>query len=203
MVKRSRSGQAMVEFALVAPIVVLILLILIDFGRGLFYYSEMAAGARESARQATLAGNLDSNTVPGGTALPGTLGVVPQLQRLAAFGYPVAPYQLSGSQTTPPSYGTITSMPARLGSGCAPAQISLTPAADVNVLYIFVYELDPSKGCAMRWDTGSKAQTARTGGHAYVVVDLKMKWTPVTMQYAGLGGANLVFDAQTVQREEW
>jgi TadE-like protein len=199
MVKRSRSGQAMVEFALVAPIVVLILLILIDFGRGLFYYSEMAAGARESARQATLPTNIDSNSVPDGTVLPGTLGVVPQLEHLAVFGYPVAPYQPGA----PPSYGTITGQPTKVGNECTPAKISLTPAASINVLYIFVYELDPSTNCSMRWDTGVKGQSVRSGGHAFVVVDLKMKWTPITMQYAGLGGANLVFDAQSVQREEW
>ena len=34
------------EFAIVAPILLFVLLILLDFGRGLFYYSEMAAGAR-------------------------------------------------------------------------------------------------------------------------------------------------------------
>lgn len=201
---RSRSGQAMVEFALVAPVVVLILLILIDFGRGLFYYSEMAAGARESARQATLEANLGSNLRPGGSGagLP-ILGVIPQLQRLAAFGYPVAPYQPSTSPSTlAGTYGSYSGNATLPDGSCAPGKITLSPNADVNVLYIFVYELDPIT-CKTLWDTGSKTATIRTGGHMLVVVDLKMKWAPTVMQYAGLGGANLVFDAQSAQREEW
>jgi hypothetical protein len=193
----------MVEFALVAPIVLLIMLILIDFGRGLFYYSEMAAGARESAREATLEANFDTDTGPGksATGLP-VLGVVPQLQRLAAFGYPVAAYQPSTSTFT--LSGTYGSYSGNVSSGTGPCpwkpgQITLAPSASVNVLYIFIYELDPCTG-EIQWDTKS---SFRNGGHRLVVVDLKMKWAPTALQYAGLGGANLVFDAQSAQREEW
>jgi hypothetical protein len=199
--RRSRSAQAMVEFALVAPIILLILLILIDFGRGLFYYSEMAAGARESARQATLEANLGSNLAPGtgATGLP-VLGVVPQLQRLAAFGYGVAPYKPSTQQgALTGTYGTYSGNDTSDGT-CRPGKITLTAKAAINVLYIFVYEFDPV-ACTTRWDTGSNL--VRTGGHRLVVVDLKMKWAPTALQYAGLGGANLVFDAQSAQREEW
>jgi hypothetical protein len=204
--RRSRSAQAMVEFALVAPVVLLILLILLDFGRGLFYYSQMAAGARESARQATLEANLGSNTVapaknPDALPVP---GVVPQLQRLAVFGYGVAPYKGSTQQKQlAGTYGTYSGS-VRVDStvlcGWGPGTITLSSTAEVNVLYVFVYELDPCTGNT-RWDTGSSP--VRTGTHMLAVVDLKMKWAPTAMQYAGLGGANLVFDAQSAQREEW
>jgi TadE-like protein len=205
--RRSRTAQAMVEFALVAPILLLILLILIDFGRGLFYYGQMAAGAREGARQATLEFNDASNYGPtqAGSDLP-ILGVIPQINKLTAFGYGTV-YELSASTDAPPSYGTVTRSAywdASNSGRCVPAQISLSPKAEINVLYIFVYQLDPQKACAMTWDTKKlELSQVRTGGHALVVVDLKMKWAPTALQYAGLGGANLVFDAQSAQREEW
>ena len=197
--RRSSSAQAMVEFALVAPIVLLLLLTLIDFGRGLFYYSEMAAGARESARQATLEANLASNLAPGASALPGVDGVVPRLERLAAFGYAVAPFAYSSSTSAPPSYGTFSGSVLQTDGTWAPGQITLAGSAPADRLYIFVYELDPATG-ATRWDNGSAP--VRTGGHRIVIVDLKMKWSPTVLRFAGLGPA-VVFDAQSAQREEW
>lgn len=189
----------MVEFALVAPIVLLLLFILVDFGRGLFYYSEMAAGARESARQATLEANLASNLAPGATALPGVDGVVPRLQRLAAFGYVVAPFAYSSSTSAPPSYGTFSGSVLQADGTYGPGQITLAGSDPTNRLYIFVYELDPATG-ATRWDNGSSP--VRSGGHRIVVVDLKMKWSPTVLSFAGFGPA-LIFDAQSAQREEW
>jgi hypothetical protein len=191
----------MVEFALVAPLVLLILLIVLDFGRGLFYYSQMAAGAREAARQGTLAANLNSNLTPATSALPGVRGVVPQLQALASFGYSLEPYASclgtqSGPRATCGTYGGSV----MLGDGTyGPGPITLAPGADSNRLYVFVYELDPLTG-ATRWDDGS-ADPVRTGSHKTVVVDLKLKWTPAVLAYAGLT-PSLVFDASSAQREE-
>lgn len=202
----------MVEFAIVAPIVLLLLLILLDFGRGLFYYSEMAAGAREAARQATLVANQNSNTAPSASALPSVPGVVPQIQRLAAFGYSLKAYSSchpdpTGGPVTGPvtltcgTYAGSRQLPADAShaGGWTPGQITLAPGADPNVLYVFVYELDPADG-STTWDAGS--QPVRTGGHKLVVVDLKMKWTPAVLGFARLGPF-LVFDAVSAQREEW
>jgi Flp pilus assembly protein TadG len=189
----------MVEFAIVAPILLFVLLLLLDFGRGLFYYSEMAAGARESARQGTLEVNENSNLVPGAAALPGVNDVVPQLARLAAFGYALAPYATSGSTSSAPSYGTYSGSIQLADGTWGPGRITLAPSAARNQLYIFVYELDPATG-ATRWDSG--AAPVRTGGHRLVVVDLKMKWAPAVLGFSGLA-PTLTFDAQSTQREEW
>jgi len=45
---RASRGQALVEFALVGPILLLLLLCGLDLGRGIFYYSQLAEGAREA-----------------------------------------------------------------------------------------------------------------------------------------------------------
>jgi hypothetical protein len=53
MLKRIRQtdqGQAMVEFALVLPLLLLLLIAIIDFGRALFVYSEVSNAAREAVR---------------------------------------------------------------------------------------------------------------------------------------------------------
>ena len=46
----SRGGQGLVEFALVAPILVLAIFLLIDFSRLLYAYSSISSAAREGAR---------------------------------------------------------------------------------------------------------------------------------------------------------
>jgi Flp pilus assembly protein TadG len=49
---RSTPGQALVEFALVVPLFVFILLGLFDLGRAVFYYSTVANASREAVRLA-------------------------------------------------------------------------------------------------------------------------------------------------------
>lgn len=51
---RDRKGQAMVEFALVLPILLLILLGIVDFGRILNEHLTVTAAAREGARSAAV-----------------------------------------------------------------------------------------------------------------------------------------------------
>ncbi len=49
-----RSGQALVEFALVFPVLVLMLLGIFDFGRGVYAYNTIANAARVGARVAAV-----------------------------------------------------------------------------------------------------------------------------------------------------
>jgi hypothetical protein len=51
--RRSR-GQALVEFALVFPIIVLLLLAMFDFGRAIFLYNGLTNAAREGVRLAVV-----------------------------------------------------------------------------------------------------------------------------------------------------
>jgi hypothetical protein len=55
--RRSRTrGQALVEFALIAPIFILALLALIEFGRAVYYVQMLHNAAREGARYAIVHG---------------------------------------------------------------------------------------------------------------------------------------------------
>ncbi len=49
-----RSGQAVVEFALIVPLLFLIMVIIIDFGRALYIQVALQNGAREGARYGTV-----------------------------------------------------------------------------------------------------------------------------------------------------
>jgi Flp pilus assembly protein TadG len=62
--RRRERGQAMLEFALVVPMFLLLMLGLIDFSRLLFTYISVANGAREMARAAAQSYNW-SSTNPG------------------------------------------------------------------------------------------------------------------------------------------
>lgn len=60
-VRGRRSGQALVEFALVVPIFLLILFGLLDVGRAIFAYNSITNAAREGARLAIV--NQDSASI--------------------------------------------------------------------------------------------------------------------------------------------
>jgi Flp pilus assembly protein TadG len=48
--RTSQAGQSAVEFALILPILLLLLMGVFDFGRAFYYYSVVANAAREGAR---------------------------------------------------------------------------------------------------------------------------------------------------------
>lgn len=90
---RRAPGQAMVEFALVAPLFFLLLFGIVEAGRFIFYYETLSHATREGARYAIVNG---ANTLgcPTGPAAPGssacdTAGnnVVTRV-RQSAFGVP-------------------------------------------------------------------------------------------------------------------
>ena len=207
MVNRQRS-QALLEFAIVAPVLFLIVLISFDFGRGAFAYAQLQGAAREAARQAILAYDQGSNTAqPGCTQLTPpcpSRAVVDYTHLLDSVGYSTA-YADSTSVTAPPSYGTYTAN----ADPSLPGTIALTSGDQVNTVYVFIYELDATPGNpSPRWPCLTTACTSlygnvvRTGGRQQVVVDLKMRWQPVALSIAGLK-SYITFDATTVETMEF
>ena len=55
--RRASRGQSMVEFAMIAPFLVMILLMVIDCGRAAYDYATLAGAAREGARAAITTGS--------------------------------------------------------------------------------------------------------------------------------------------------
>jgi Flp pilus assembly protein TadG len=62
--RRSEAGQSVVEFAMVLPLLGALVLVLISFGKALYYYIDLTHVANEGARIATVS----PKTLPGGAA---------------------------------------------------------------------------------------------------------------------------------------
>ncbi len=190
------------EFALVAPIVLLIIGATVDMGRGLLLYGLLSGASRDTARQATLEYYSTSNTLPPdctALATPCSLkSLITGAHLLDALGVSVI-YLPSLSISSPPiSYGTY------VPNGTQPGTITLSGAASANTVYVFIYELDSAGGT--RWDCPSCAAASgvavRTPGNQRVVVDFKLKWQPVLASFLGIPAA-ITFDSQTVDRMEF
>ncbi len=56
MTRRKRRGQSLVEMALIAPLLIMMLVSVVDFGRAAYVYSTLSSAVREGSRQAALTG---------------------------------------------------------------------------------------------------------------------------------------------------
>jgi len=202
---RRSTGQALVEFALIAPVLLLIIGATVDMGRGMLLFSLLSGASRDMARQAALPYYSGSNTLsPNCTALATPCSLTPLVNGahlLDSLGVQVV-YQDSGSiSAAPVAYGTY-------GAGAAgqPGTIALAGGTSINTVYVFIYEIDSSGGPTPRWSCPSCAAAngayVRTSGHQLVVVDLKLKWQPVLAHLLGLPGT-ITFDSQSVERMEF
>ena len=206
MVRRHLLAQTMVEFALVAPVLLLLIGATVDIGRGVLLANLLSGAARETARLAALEVNSGSNTLPPpctGLATPCSItAVVTGAHLLDALGVTVV-YQDSSAISTPPAYGTY----AANADPTQPGTITLTGATNPNTVYVFVYELDAAPGNpSPRWSCPTCAAVngaaVRTGGNQRVVVDLKLKWQPVLARFLGIPTV-VTLDAQSVDRIEF
>ena len=203
MVRNQRS-QALVEFALIAPIVLLIIGATVDMGRGLLMYGLLSGASRDMARQASLEFYSGSNILPPScTALAtpcGLTSLITGAHLLDSLGATVV-YADSPAISAPPAYGTY----AANADPTQPGTITLT-GAGTNAVYVFIYQYDPSGANPTRWSCAACAAASgsavRTPGNQRVVVDLKMRWRPVLATFLGIPTA-IIFDAQTVSRIEF
>jgi len=201
-------GQAMVEFALIAPVLLLLIGASVDLGRGVLIYNLLSGAARETARMASVEDSSGSNTLPPAcTSLAAPCAqtsVVTGAHLLDSLGVSVV-YQDSGAISSPPAYGTYVAN----ADPTQPGTITLTGATNPNTVYVFIYELDSTGGnpsprwsCATGACTSTYGSAVRTSGHQRVVVDLKIKWQPVLARFLGIPTV-LTFDAQSVDRMEF
>jgi Flp pilus assembly protein TadG len=203
----TRRGQALVEFALVAPVVLLIIGATVDMGRGLLLYGLLSGASRDMARQASLEYYSGSNNLPPDcTALsptPCTLtSVVAGAHLLDPLGATVM-YLDSPAISSPPTYGTYVAN----ADPTQPGTVTLIAGATTNTVYVFIYELDSTAGNpSPRWSCPScnaaNGSAIRTRGNQRVVVDLKLKWRPVLATFLGIPAA-ITFDSETVSRLEF
>jgi len=58
--RSNQTGQSLVEFALILPLLMLVLMMIFDAGRAIYYYSVVHNAAREGARYGVILGNPES-----------------------------------------------------------------------------------------------------------------------------------------------
>lgn len=206
MSRSSKLGQALLEFALIAPVLFLLIGATVDLGRGLLIYTMLQGASRDMARQAVLDYYSGSNTLPPTCttlASPCSLGPLTNgAHQLDPLGMSVV-YQDSTAISSAPSYGTFVANANPL----QPGTIALTGPINASTVYVFIYELDSTGGNPNpRWScpscAGVNGAAVRTSGHQLVVVDLKLQWKPVLNTLLGIPSA-ITFDSQTVGRLEY
>jgi Flp pilus assembly protein TadG len=203
-VVRAQRAQALVEFALVAPVVLLIIGATVDMGRGLLLYGLLSGASRDMARQASLEYYSGSNSLPPDcTALASPCGLTSLItgaHLLDPLGATVV-YLDSTAISSPPTYGTYVPN----ADPTQPGTITLT-GASTNTVYVFIYEYDPTGASPTRWScptcAAASGSAVRMPGNQRVVVDLKLRWRPVLATFLGIPTA-IIFDSQTVSRIEF
>ncbi len=100
-----RQGQALVEFALVLPIFVLLMLVVFDFGRGIYTYNGVSEAAREIARTTIIAPYDNAGTLGASVATQRTVA----LQKSLVPGMQVTSYMCLEFDGTPSTDDPCTS----------------------------------------------------------------------------------------------
>src|SRR5438067_1738474 len=206
LLEHRKLGQALIEFALIAPVLFLLIGATVDLGRGLLIYTMLQGASRDMARQAVLGYYSGSNTLPPTCttlAAPCSLGPLTNgAHQLDPLGMSVV-YQDSTTISGPPTYGTFVANANPL----QPGTITLAGAINASTVYVFVYELDSTGGNPNpRWScpscAGVNGAAVRTSGHQLVVVDLKLQWKPVLNTLLGIP-SSITFNSQSVERLEF
>ena len=183
---RRQRSQAMTEFALVAPVLLLLTFGIIDFGRALYFYAAASTAAREAARTAavttgvtlpTQASVLQSAQVhmPGASVAnpdcvngPIPTDVVPSPGYAWVFTTEPSPGPTPDGSPSPDAAGGDTAVSGTYGSGSHTCS-AVNPAAGQQVLEVTV----------------------------------EYNFVPITPIVSSVVGNHIVFTLQTVVRTEY
>ena len=161
--ERSR-GQSMVEFALVAPILFLMLALMVDFGRLVYVYSAISNASKEGAR---------------------TLSLVPQANS-DCLAYTKALRVAQGFNLQPDPHAVANNVDANtvgLGTSTGPS----TPGKAVGYMYVWpaVAQSTPIMSNCDGSPSNPNAQRPTTGAIRDVEVQITYHFTPLTPIVSG------------------
>jgi hypothetical protein len=155
--RRADHAQGMVEFALVAPLILFVVFASIDLGRLIYTYNAISSAARDGARLVALRAQLESDCLP--------------LQRMEQVGqgFPLVPDPNSIANTT------VNTDPNNPGSAGP-----ITPPPGRGYIYIWpaVATADPPDGAGY---CGSTTQRGGAGSQVkHVAVEIQYVFQPLT-----------------------
>ena len=193
-------SQALVEFAIIGPVLLLLMLFIIDFGRGIYYFVTISNAANEGARVA-----VRSSVKPASlSTLPTDADVVAAIQARTAAVFlsqkcPNGPIDTTASGTPPPNQGWIyiTEVPAP--STLQSTQVPNAPGGQPSAA--------ASGGC----DAIVPVGTPLPGGsvnttNVALKVTIRYNFVPVTpilQQLANTANVPLVLQAYAIYRTEY
>jgi Flp pilus assembly protein TadG len=186
-VKRARSqrSQALVEFALVSPVLLLLTFGIIDFGRAMYFYVTIAEAAREVGRVAVhTSGDVNTSTATAWVPLPTNADLT------------------SAVETHTP--GLVIGTPA-----CMNGPISGTPP--VNQAYLYVTaptgaapgSANAPGGESAAAAAGSCSATVPATGQVQLAVTIQYNYAPVTPLVSSVIGNHLLLTTVATVRTEY
>jgi Flp pilus assembly protein TadG len=118
MLTRRRSrGQALVEFAIIIPIFLTLLMGIFDFGRVVWAQNSLASAAREGARFAIVHGGSPSNLCPVGPISP-KYGTIPTADASCPYPSPSKQAIKDAALASALAGGTSIAVTVCYGTGC-------------------------------------------------------------------------------------
>jgi hypothetical protein len=204
---RSR-GQAMTEFALLAPIFVVFIIGLVDVSRAIYYYNVISDAAREGAREAILQSNQCSNQSPGATAGGITCPTPPSGSTVV--GPKAAMDRAAGGALK------FTILNATTDTGTAPACTHLDsnnntvsgPALNQGCVWIF--EVGSGTACTPGTGPGPfdnyslcNHNSLKASGNRDVTVEIEYSFAPITPLIGNIMGNNTSLWAKSEMRAEY
>lgn len=179
-----RRGQAMVEFALLAPVLFLILFGIVDLGRAVFYANELTNASREGARIAILASN------PCNTKVANPAG---DCSKSSGTGVDVCSAVENEANLIPTGSWTCGEKTAAVPPctvGCA---------ANANLAYV---EVDSLASCTTT-PSSTSSNTPRSAGHNAIKVTTTYYFRPLTGVVGVFFPSNYYISSTTCARQEW
>lgn len=176
----------MVEFALLAPILFLVLFGIVDFGRATFFANEITNAAREGARVAILASN------PCNTQIAD-----PSSNCTTSSGTGVTVCQAILAEAN--------LIPSANWNGCSDSATLAVPpctsacSANANQAYV---EIDSLASCSTTASAASRA-TPRAAGHNAIKVTIVYYFRPLTGLLSVFFPNNFRLSSTTCARQEW
>jgi Flp pilus assembly protein TadG len=116
---KSERGQGLVEFSLVLPIFLMLLMGIVDFGRVIWANDSLANAAREGARLAIVHGGSDSTACPIGPIDPNRMAPVPAASGSCPYPSPSKQSIKDAVTTSALAAGRTVNVTVCYGSGCS------------------------------------------------------------------------------------
>ena len=170
-----RGGQALVEMALITPLLMLMLIAVVDFGRAAYVFATLSAAVREGARVAVLTG----------TSRPGNGQVIAAVQR-NAIGLSMSPGICLNDPVPPAPAMTANTGRVYVGAGLGNATSNAPggqPAA-------------PAGG-------GCGAVRPSLAGHYALTVTVKYRFQPLTPLAAQFLPAGILITVSSTMNTEY